>query len=332
MRVVMTLLVRNEADIIDAHLAFHLNAGIDFVIASDTGSDDGTREVLERYRSEGRLHLIDQPELFSQIDVVTQMARLAATEFQADWVVNSDADEFWWPRSGSLEGILESVPPRFGAIRGMWRHFVARPFGDELFAERMTVRLCAPVTDRDHAFSPHFKTVHRADPEVAVGGGNHEVTGRRLVPLRGWYPIDILHFPIRSPEQCERKYLQWRVLDSRGTRPPDPRRAEAYEAYDAGRMREFYESHLVDDEALDEGLRDGRLAIDTRLRDALRSLQTGRLTLAEQPVDAGYLSEIGALEERTAMLEVQRRTAALEARVAGLETNLPSPLRRLKIR
>ena len=53
MRLVMTLLVRNEADIVDAQIAFHLHAGVDFVIATDNGSDDGTIEILERYERAG---------------------------------------------------------------------------------------------------------------------------------------------------------------------------------------------------------------------------------------------------------------------------------------
>src|SRR5437763_7219467 len=117
MRLVMTLLVRDEADIVDDHLAFHLAAGIDFVIAADNGSTDGTTDVLEQYAGDGHVHRIDLPDPFSQIEVVTQMARLAATRFGADWVINSDADEFCWPRGGTLKDVLRAVPRQFGSVR-----------------------------------------------------------------------------------------------------------------------------------------------------------------------------------------------------------------------
>ena len=47
-RVVMTLLARNEADIVDAQIAFHLSAGVDLIVATDNRSDDGTLEIFER--------------------------------------------------------------------------------------------------------------------------------------------------------------------------------------------------------------------------------------------------------------------------------------------
>ena len=52
MKLVMTLLVRDEADIVDAQIAFHLDAGVDFVVATDNRSEDGTTAILERYARE----------------------------------------------------------------------------------------------------------------------------------------------------------------------------------------------------------------------------------------------------------------------------------------
>ena len=70
----------------------------------------------------------------------------------------------------------------------------------------MIVRHCRP-TYLDDPMATVFKAVHRATPHVRVGRGNHEAFAEGLVPLRGWYPIEILHFPVRSREQCLRKYV-----------------------------------------------------------------------------------------------------------------------------
>ena len=76
----MTLLARDEIDIVDSWLAFHLNAGADIVIATDNRSQDGTTEVLEEYARSGHVHLIREPgEDLRQNEWVTRMARLAAT-------------------------------------------------------------------------------------------------------------------------------------------------------------------------------------------------------------------------------------------------------------
>src|SRR5919106_4807164 len=143
MKLVMTLLARDEADIIDSWLAFHLNAGADFVVATDNRSTDETTDVLERYARDGYLHLIREPgEDLRQDEWVTRMARLAAADFEADWVINSDADEFWWPRGASLRDVLAAVPPRYGAVGAFLRMFVPRPGREDPF-ERMTVRFSA---------------------------------------------------------------------------------------------------------------------------------------------------------------------------------------------
>jgi glycosyltransferase involved in cell wall biosynthesis len=316
-KIVMTLRARNEADILDAQLAFHLNAGVDFVVAIDNGSSDGTSEILESYARDGYLDVTYDPADYRQGEWVTWMARRAATEFGADWVVNSDADEFWWPRGGSLKDVLAAVPARYGSVRGMWRHFAPRPDDDGFFAERMTVRVCNPGAEDNSPFTARFKTAHRATAAVEVLPGNHRALGPGLDPIRGWYPIDVLHFPIRSLRHFTEKYLrQWALLRTRFGEA-------AHNAQEGGRMREFYEAYLVDDAALAKGLADGTLAVDTRLRDALRLLRgqhsAGKeLAFSESGVDAAYLSELAALAAADPHVLAQQKAAELEARLDAL--------------
>ena len=277
MKLVMTLLARDEAEITDAQMAFHLNAGVDFVIATDNGSQDGTAEIFESYAHDGYLHLLHEPpgEL-RQAEWVTRMARLAATDFAADWVINSDADEFWWPRGESLRAVLEVVPKRYGILPAFIRPFVPRPTDGRYFAERMTVRLSphAPINDPAGAFRPYTKVVHRADPRVVVGRGAHMLLGSTLKPLPSWHPIEVLHFPIRNVEQSAHKaILQWSAFAQSSRGYGTAYHAKSYQAHVNGLSREYYDSLAVDDEALARGLTDASLVIDTRLRDALRALR-----------------------------------------------------------
>ena len=340
MKLVMTLLARDEADIVDAQIAYHLDAGVDFVVATDNRSVDETTEILERYSGEGVLHLIREPgDDLRQSEWVTRMARLAATDFGADWILNADADEFWCARGASLKELLGVVPGRFGAVRGAWRNFVPRPDDDRLFAERMTARLCTP-SFHPHPLSTHFKSAHRARPHVRIGRGNHEALADDLVALRGWYPIEILHFPVRSYEQCRRKYVtQFVALERNAEKGIPGHMADAYDAYRAGRLDAFYAPLVVDDAALEAGLADGTYAIDTRLRDALRALGFGeadapRAPAAEGPpspvVDAAFFAaEYTALGEADLGASFGARIDELETRLADLERSPGARVRRL---
>ena len=328
MKLVMTLLVRDEADIVDAQIAFHLDTGIDFVVATDNRSEDGTTEILERYEREGHLHLIREPgEDLRQTEWVTRMARTAATEFDADWILNTDADEFWWPRGGDFRSLFAAVPYRFGVVRGAWRNFVPRPGDDGFFAERMTARLCAP-SFHPHPLSIHFKSAHRAAADVRVGRGNHEAFGSGLVALRGWYPIEILHFPVRSVQHCMRKYVtQFVALERNAEKGIPGHMADAYRAYRAGELEAFYAPLVVGDRELERRIDLGELAVDTRLRDRLVALGFGSRAEPEPPAQqastgvaeaASWAGEYSVLEEADLGLAYGRRIEGLERRLSAL--------------
>jgi hypothetical protein len=338
MKLVLTLLVRDEADIVDAQIAYHLSAGVDLVVATDNRSADGTTEMLERYASEGVLHLIrESGGDLRQSEWVTHMAQLAAAEHGADWVLNTDADEFWWPRGGSLRDVLASVPAHYGVVRGAWRNFVPRPDGHPFFAERMTVRTTTP-SFHPHPLSTHSKSAHRGSADVRIGRGNHEAFGPGLVPVRGWYPIEILHFPVRSLEHCRRKYVtQFVALERNAEKGIPGHMAEAYQAYRAGRLDDFYAPLGVDDVALAAGVADDEYVVDVRLRDRLRALGFGEPD-ADAPTSAAFArpdvreaaafaGEYSALLEADVGLALGNRVDGLEARVRELERGVLSRLR-----
>jgi len=325
-KLVLTVLARDEADVIDAQIAFHLNAGVDFVIATDNASQDGTTDILESYARDGHLHVIHEPaEGLRQGEWVTRMARLAATEFGADWVINSDADEFWWPRGPSLKDIFAAVPRRYGIVQAFWRSFVPRPDDDRSFAERMTVRLSqqAPINDPTSFYRPVVKVAHRADPQVVVGRGNHSLVGSRFLPLRTWFPVEVLHFPLRSRAQWTRKVeLQGEAFTKHIERAGTGYHLKGYDALRSGQIEQQHQALVVDDDAVERGLADGTLAVDTRLRDALWSLRDGNgpLVFPEPTIEdeAMYAVEAAVLGEAD-VIRVERRLDAFEQRLRSLE-------------
>jgi len=344
MKVVLTVLARDEADVIDAQLAFHLNAGVDFVIATDNASQDGTTEILEAYAREGCLHLIREPaEGLRQGEWVTRMAQLAARQFGADWVINSDADEFWWPRGSSLRDVLAAVPEQYGVVHAFWRSFAPRPDDGVFFVERMTARVssAAPINDPRSFYRPVTKVAHRADPDVIVGRGNHDLVHSDLRPLTTWHPLEVLHFPLRSRAQWSRKVqLQGEAFTKHIARAGTGYHLTSYDALQRGRIDEQHDSMVVDDEALERGLTDGTLIVDTRLRNVLRSLRLASPIDArqfalpsERPTpppfpqptladEAAYAAEAAALDEAY-VVRVQRRLDGLERRIESLEPGEP---------
>jgi Glycosyl transferase family 2 len=315
-RVALTLLVRDEIDVVEAHLAFHLAAGVDVVIASDHRSTDGTTEVLERYAAKGLVHLIRrEEEQIRQSAWMTEMARLAATEHGADWVINSDADEFWWPAAASFKDALAAVPRPFGIVYAISRVFVPRP-GDGRFAERMTARLAlpAPINDPATPFRHVAKVAHRADANAVVMQGNHRVTGVPYRDVRGWSPLEVLHFPLRSATQAAAKHEHTWTAWRRNLRGDI---ARARRRFDEGRASDFYDRVALDDATIARGIADGSLIDDTRLRDALRALSRGE----QLPLGRGSFADEASRGLDSAVLaeadtvRLQRRADALAERI-----------------
>ena len=139
--IVMTLLVRDEEDIVAASLDYHLSQGVDHFIVTDHLSEDSTAEILKDYVDRRLVHDIhESSESYDQHAWVTRMARLAFTEHGADWVINSDADEFWWPAEGTLATTFAGLPSSVNVIKAQRFNFVPVEETGAKVYERMVYR------------------------------------------------------------------------------------------------------------------------------------------------------------------------------------------------
>lgn len=110
MKLVMTLLVKNEEDIIEENIIFHKSMGVDSFIVTDNNSTDKTKEILSKYKDKGWIKEIieEKGEDISQQEWVDRMIKLAADKYKADWIINADADEFWYSKSGNLKKYIKN--------------------------------------------------------------------------------------------------------------------------------------------------------------------------------------------------------------------------------
>jgi hypothetical protein len=326
MKVVETLLVRDEADVVGAHLAFNLNAGVDFVLAIDHESQDGTSDVLEAYARAGAVKRIPMSGRFHEQEWRTTLARMAAVDYAADWVINSDADQFWWPRIGTLHDSLAAVPRDVVAVRCWDRVFVPTPDDGAHFAERMTLRLVSrvPLNVPWSNYRPLPRVIHRSDPGITVSRGGHGVSTPQLRPYSWWSPVEALHFPWRSVDQMTKKADVMRRAFAPESRRPGGYHDAAGRALSRGTLEEHYASLAVGREAIRRGLEIGYIVEDMRVRDVLRSL-AGVRALPARPAasfDPGVAVERVPLSPEAPRLRVElalETVAAEEAELVRLQ-------------
>ena len=288
-KIVMTLMVRDEADIIAAMIEHHLAQGVDLIIATDNGSVDGTREILEDYAGTGRLEVHDYlAHDKNQTAVVSGMASRAATVHRATWVLNADADEFFVARMPdmTLKDAFKGIPTGIGSFHAPVVNMTGEPARRGAAFERLVWRdereestLMETVALHAH---PSADAVHVGKADVTVQQGNHGVDIPSMGEPDERFAIEVLHFPWRTYDQYSTKIVNTgRSYDANPTLNPSPRHhgMRDYRFWKAGVLEPLYLVRHPSAEPGDGFTRDDRVLSSLRgLLDEGTALRPERLS------------------------------------------------------
>ncbi|MBF4633318.1 glycosyltransferase family 2 protein [Agreia pratensis] len=324
----MTIMVRDEADIIGAMIDYHLSQGVDTIIVTDNGSVDGTTQILESFSERGLVDLRHDPRhRKQQSEVVTQMARDAYTTYAADWVINADADEFFVPldRTLSLHDIFEAIPKSLQSFQVPVVNLTGPPALKGSGLQRLVYRdqrdskALSDIGIRAH---PTPDAIHVGDPDISVIQGNHLVSLESKGSPDPGLGLEVMHLPWRSWSQYKHKVeVSGRAYTSNPELSPSPNHhgMRDYARLKAGVLLPFYLVRHPTSEDLNTGVAKGDLVVDTFLSDRLNS--PVKDVAFDEEVIAAHVEYAGTLRADSDA-RVERAREPLVREIGSLKTEL----------
>jgi hypothetical protein len=196
-------MVRDELEVIESVLRHTASEGVAGIIVADNLSTDGTWEWLNDHAATFPCELVlerDTEVGYYQSRKITRLVQSARAR-GADWVMPFDADEIWFNADQHVTVAATVARDQRGADCLAARLFNYFPTSAD---DAAVANAFERIRHRDESGAPLRKVIVRARPDVRVLQGNHlaEADG----PFRTvGTPIQVGHFPWRSPEQFERK-------------------------------------------------------------------------------------------------------------------------------
>lgn len=280
-RIVLITVPYDQVDIVADFLDWHLDLGIDFILALDGGSTDGTRDVLEQYTKTGRVVWLPLPDRdMTRYPIADELAAMARDRYQADWIIYADVDEFVCTRGRSLSAVLADADREGVTLLDIPRRTMTGPMipPGRRATEVLTLRIdrtVVPTAEQQISWDfpvpfvflevgGHLAIRASAIGTIAMGVHAAATTWGKSATS----DLYILHYAIRGYAELQQKVQnteKW-IADN----PHLPlgwgwhwRRWIQLEKN--GRLREDYEQQFVSPERANELLQDGTCVVDTTI-------------------------------------------------------------------
>ncbi len=279
----MSILLRDEEDIIEDNILFHLHNGVDVFVISDNASTDSSRDIINKLARNYPIHVIDRPDgKYLQSEWRTDMAQVAYKKFNANWVINNDADEFWLPCNGNLKSYLHYKDTVVSVLRG--NMLVAKQdnhYYDSIW--RVASPIVYPVDKQEDVtaqmslllVSIKGKTIINPRGWFRVKGGSHRASHiYKPLGVRQENDIFIYHFPIRSYKKFVANAQQgWALLSHNPATRMGNHLKRWARMWKEGILREEYERLLFDEEEIQFMEKLGVIIKDSRMKNALLEIK-----------------------------------------------------------
>src|SRR5258707_395524 len=107
-KIVLLVIPSGQGDILQDYIEWHLDLGIDLILAEDVGSSDNTHGILESFSKSGRVQWSLVPDKNrARYRAEETLAKMAIDRHAADWIIMNDVDEFLCPKGQDLRTILQ---------------------------------------------------------------------------------------------------------------------------------------------------------------------------------------------------------------------------------
>ena len=209
MKIVAVMSMRNEVDIIETWVRYYAGK-VDHIIITDNLSIDGSGDLVNKLINEGLPVSMEVDNRLGhlQTERVHKMMNRAFIEFQADWILLLDADEFLVPLPGKtfydiLEGLKDNRP-----LKLAWKTYIPteNDVDDLNVLKRVTYRL-------ENEVNQYYKVMVPAkigeNPKTEIMMGNHSIRkgGKDIKAQDAPSGMFLAHFPVRSMRQVMTKIM-----------------------------------------------------------------------------------------------------------------------------
>ena len=254
LKLAMTLLVKNEEKLIEKNIRFHYAMGVNIFVITLHNSTDNTLNIVNKLKSEGiPIEIIIANEKgYFQAKRVHKMIKIAQKKYKADWIINADADEFYYSKDLNLRksiikyesGNVIKLDSTFSFPDGKEDRLL-NPYFITNNIPKFWLNLYPDISCNGRYVGRNScpKVIHTTKNYIRILPGNHNVNMlfKKVIPTD---EIILYHFSDGSYQDFEEKVIRYIDTFAAEENTSGVHVKHMIDLYKQGKLKEFYDKHF----------------------------------------------------------------------------------------